>query len=288
MHVEEPLAESAPLARQLARSRCRTDPRTGANCAWFHGFWQYLRLLRLIATPEHHAAFYESALGAAARSSDAKRVLVAGTADYGMLAHVIAAFRRRGIEPEVTVSDVCETPLQLNEWFAARVGCPIETRRCDMLEYPAGPAFDVVCTHSFLGEFPPRQRLELARKWHELLRPGGVVVTVKRIRPDAGSEPIRFTADQARAFATRVREAARSVTLSGVTAEQLADDARTYAERSQTWPLKSRQEIAELFEQSSFRVDRLDCSAVVSAASGASGPTALGGAEYVQIVATRL
>ena len=288
MDVEEPLAESAPLARQLAPTWCRMDPRTGGNCAWFHGFWQYLRLLELIATPKHHTAFYGAALGAAARSPDVKRVLVAGAADYGMLAQVIAAFRHYGNEPEVTVSDVCETPLRLNEWYAGRVGCPITTNRCDMLEYPAGRPFDVVCTHSFLGEFPPCQRLDLVRKWHEVLRPGGVVVTVKRIRPDAGSEPIRFTADQARAFEARVREAARSAALPGVTAQELADDAKTYAERSHTWPLKSREEIAGLFEQSSFRVDRLDCSPVASAAAGASGPTALGGAPYVQIVATRL
>ncbi|HZM46142.1 MAG TPA: class I SAM-dependent methyltransferase [Burkholderiales bacterium] len=289
MHIEEPLPESALLARQLALRWCRPDPQTGENCAWYHGFWQYLRLLKLVTTPEHHAAFYRSALGEAARLPGARRVLVAGAADYGMLAHVIAAFREQGNEPQVTVNDLCETPLRLNQWYAHRVGSDLSVCRCDTLQYAEERPFDVVCTHSFLGRFPPARRLDLTRKWYRLLRPGGLAVTVKRIRPGSGTELSGFTPEQAEAFRDKVRAAARSLSTPGIAPEDLAENARVYADRNSTWPLRSREEIVELFERASFRVDRLDCTPVASASSvGASGPTALGGAEYVQIVATRV
>src|SRR5688572_27639449 len=111
MSVDEPLAESAPLARKLAPSLCAVDPRTGERCDWQHGLWQTLRLLGLITTPVHHAEFFR---GAFAGLEDGARILVSGTADYAMLAQVIAVSR----EAKITVLDVCGTSVELNRWYA--------------------------------------------------------------------------------------------------------------------------------------------------------------------------
>src|SRR5690606_34048480 len=75
--VEEPLAESAPVARELAARLCRVDPGSGESCAWYHGLWQFLRLMKLVTTPEHHADFYREALGKAAREGESRNVLIA-------------------------------------------------------------------------------------------------------------------------------------------------------------------------------------------------------------------
>jgi SAM-dependent methyltransferase len=287
--VEEPVLESAPLARDVAVRLCRRDPETGESCSWYHGLWQYLRLLRLVATPEHHADFYRDALATVANASSAPRLLIAGTADYSMLAHVLALCNELQLEPDLTVTDLCETPLWLNRWYADRAGRPISAHRCDILQYPQAPPFDAVCTHSFLGRFPPAERVRLVEKWHQLLRPGGRVITVKRIRPGAGAAPTGFTEDQALAFQDKVLAAATALrgTL-GVDPARLADEAGVYASRNRTWPIQSREEIRELFERAGFEVNRLTCAPVASTSSRAGGPTMLGGAEYAQIVATRL
>ena len=82
----EPLELSAPLAWRLAPTLCRKDPATGEDCAWSHGFWQYLRLLGLAGDPGNHADFFHEAFTEAGRGGAALRILVCGTADYAMLA----------------------------------------------------------------------------------------------------------------------------------------------------------------------------------------------------------
>jgi SAM-dependent methyltransferase len=287
--VEEPILESASLARELAGRLCQRDPETGENCSWYHGLWQYLRLLRLVATPEHHADFYRDALDSVANDSSAPRLLIAGAADYSMLAHVLALCSERKLEPELVVTDLCETPLMLNRWYADRAGRPISTHRCDILQYPDAPPFDAVCTHSFLGRFSPVERQELVKKWRQLLRPGGRVITVKRIRPGGGSAITGFTQAQARAFQSRVLAAATALrgTLE-VDPARLADDAGIYARRNRTWPIQSQEEIRALFEHAGFKVERLSCAPLIGRSRGAGGPTELGDAAYAQIVATRL
>ena len=48
---QEPLQESAPLAHAFATDGCGTDPLSGSSCAWYHGTWQYLRMLGIGAAP---------------------------------------------------------------------------------------------------------------------------------------------------------------------------------------------------------------------------------------------
>lgn len=288
--VEEPLLESAPLAARLAEQLCRADPSSGESCAWYHGLWQYLRLMRLASTPELHADFYRQALVSAAGGTHAPRVLVAGAADYSMLAHVLAAFRGSGIEPRVTVSDVCETPLELNRWYAQRTGSTIDTRCCDMLRYPGEALFDIVCTDSFLGRFPPAERPVLVGTWQRLLRPGGHVVTVKRIRAGSGAEPMGFTFEQARAFSEKVLHAAESLRDSlQMDPVALVRDAERYARLNSTWPVRSREEIRGLFEACGFRMVSLSgAGGHAGSRVDSSGPGALGSKDYVRIVAIRL
>lgn len=287
--VEEPLMESAPLAREFAGRLCRRDPATGERCAWYHGLWQYLRLMKLVTTPEHHADFYHEALGKIAGDPGPHRVLIAGAADYSMLAYALAAFRARNTEPELAVNDLCETPLELSRWYAGRAGCSIDTLCGDILQLPEERPFDVVCTHSFLGRFPPEKRLELVNKWRRLLRPGGKVVTVKRIRPGSSGKPTGFSESETRAFQEKVLKATATLPASlPVDPLELSENARIYASQRRTWPVRSQDEIRELFEGAGFTIDSLVCSPVRSTRAEASGPGVLGGADYAQIVATRL
>lgn len=276
--VYEPLAQAAPLTRRLAESHC-------AGCAWYHGFWPTLRRLGMAASPDRHQDFFLDALGGLA-GAGLRRVLVSGAADYSMLAHVVEAWRgAAGRPPDVTVLDRCPTPGVLSTWYGQLCGVDIGVAVADVVDYtaPAGEPFDVVCTHSFLSQFAPADRPLLVAAWHRLLRPGGAVVTTARLSPPGTDEPIRFSPAQVDAFAARAE----------VEAERLVDEdpaeiaaaARRYAERLVVHATFTVAEVAGLFEDGGFTVERLDQHHVGGALGAGSGPATNQPATHLQIVA---
>jgi SAM-dependent methyltransferase len=287
-YPEEPLAISAPLAREIAPQRCHVDPSSGENCAWYHGFWQYLRLFDFITTPRDHAEFYRAALGPAIEAGQ-RGVLISGTADYALLHCLRWVFEAHAASPVVTVLDLCETPLRLNEWYAARHGLAVRAIKSDILAFTQASPFDMICTHSFLGRFRPADRPKLVARWHELLRPGGRVVTVNRIRPEA-PERVGFTAEQATGLRERVLAAARGAQdRIDVSPDAIATMADAYAGAKQkTHPVRSISELEDLFSEAGFRLEQVVVAPVGPRSEQAPlGPTMSGGAHYAQIVAIR-
>jgi hypothetical protein len=284
---DEPIALSAPLARSLSAELCGSDLRRGGSCTWSHGLWQYLRLLDLVTTPRDHAAFYHAALLQPLRAG-ARRLLVSGTADYCLPACLLWISGIAGVKPDIAVVDICPTPLRLCEWYAQREGAAFAMTAVDILDYDATQPFDVIATHSFLGRFSPSERRMLLARWHRLLRPGGRVVTVNRVRPDA-PDTVGFTPEQVERFVARVQQAVESAKKPpDLSAETLVAMARDYAAGFRTIPIRSTDEIVRLFEAGGFRIEYLAVGPVASLkAQGPSGPTMSGGAQYAQIVAVR-
>ncbi len=287
--IDELLNISAPLAWQFAQQLCRRDTATESGCAWTHGIWQYLRLMGLVGSIEYRADFYRQALTAVSGSGGTPRILVSGTADCAMLAHVLAAFRERGIEPDITVVDLCGTPLAMNHWYAGHAGCKIETIRCDILAYSTDTAFDAICTDAFIGRFAPPSRPALIAKWHELLRPGGLLITYNRLRPPSAGERVGFTPAQARVFRETVLSAALTMReVIDIDPQQLAECAEIYARRHVTYSVHSAQEIQTLCENAGFKTEQLaTITASATDGRGVSGPSMHEGADYLSIVARR-
>jgi SAM-dependent methyltransferase len=257
-HGEEPLLESAPLAWQLAPQLCHKDPVTGIDCSWYHGIWQVLRLTGLASSAAQRSAFYDHWIQASCAGSQQPRILISGTADYAMLALILASFEDRGARPAITVLDICETPLRANHWYAERKGCVIETVCSDILEYRAPKPFDIVCTDGFLSRFPSRRRPALVAKWRDLLRQGGRVISTNRLHPDAKEEMIRFSPSRAQAFRDSVRDAVTEKQHAiGIDPQALIRLAELYALRHDTYPVGSPDEVQRLFEQAGFRMDAL-------------------------------
>lgn len=204
MTTEEPLHESAPLARAWSEQYCD-------GCDWYHGAWQYLRLAGVISGMKAEAGFFQAVFRDLANADGSARVLIAGSADSGMLAQVIGGYRAAGIDPEITVVDHCETPLRVNQWFARRCGIEPTVCRGDVLTFDSADPFDVICTHSFFSFVPPDRHVDLVRRWHTVLRPGGHVVTSQSVRPNYPEDRIRFTAEQAEAFGARAATAGASI-----------------------------------------------------------------------------
>jgi SAM-dependent methyltransferase len=281
--LTEPLGESAPVAQGLAEKHCeRRNPES--SCLLYHSAWQYFRLIGLISTISADDDFLLEALEDLAGTGRFDRVLISGSADYGMLARVIHAYRKVGRNPLVTLVDICRTPLELNQWLARREAARLETVHCDILEYGSEQAFDLVCTHSFIGRFHGR-RDQLLSAWHGLLRPGGRIVTTTRIRPEV-TEVLRFSPAETESFATRALELASACgELGAVRPAMIADWARAYALGKQNYPLNSCEELTDDFARAGLSVTTLDrASGRSDRPSGAS----LGiRSERVRIIATR-
>jgi hypothetical protein len=285
----EPLFESAPIAHATARRLCRPDGHPEGGCAWYHGSWQYFRALGIVTAPTVHARALLGALRELAGGGAHPRVLVSGAADYSLLAHAIHAYRAERAQIQAAVVDLCETPCYLSRWYGERVGATVATRCSDILEHRAETPYDVVYTHGFLGNFDAATRPTLLERWRDLLRPGGRVVTVQRIRPDHDGDFVAFSTEQATAFRDAVLERATALASRlDQTPEALAALALAYARRVRAHPVRSAGELRQAFEAHGFALARFE-RVVTPPAPGpqAGGPALPAGAEHVAIVAVR-
>jgi len=183
-----------------------------------------------------------------------------------------------GARAQITVVDRCETPLMLNRWYAARAGASIATARADILELREAQAYDAICTHSFLVLFSPEQRRALLARWRGLLRPGGKVVTVVRLREADDGDFTGFSPAQAQAFLAEVRACDA----------RLAGEAEVFASRvGRNASHPTREALLGMFEDAGFRVEQISVAPVAGTRRHLRGPTLPGTADYASIVAAR-
>ena len=189
------LLESSDLMESWSRVICQTKSEGGmeqwakdqkvpeANtCSWYHGTWQYLRLLDMVAVPGWHSDFYMEALSSLLKKKPTADVLISAAADFGMLATLHLAVEAAGATPNIVVYDICETPLKSCQWYADRNGFPIKTCRGNLItgNVPEAP-FDLIVTDEFLTVLKSEYKPLITKRWKELLKPGGSVVTVAMI-----------------------------------------------------------------------------------------------------------
>ncbi len=243
--------------------------------------------MNLNTSPARFAEFYRAALALAIADNAAPRILLSGAADFEMLAQVASACATCGTAPDLTLIDLCETPLAQSRWYAERCHVPLTTQRTNVLDFAVARPFEVICSDSFLGQFSPQARERLIARWASLLRPGGTVITVNRLRPDADpNRRVGFSAEQARAFVTTVEEAARGLPASmRPEPAELAHCAARYAATQGAWPVRSAAEIEALFARGGFEVTRLEAAPIAGDDERATAPTLAGGAAYARVVA---
>ncbi|MGH9650353.1 MAG: hypothetical protein ACRD3I_07755, partial [Terriglobales bacterium] len=140
------------------------------------------------------------------------------------------------------------------------------------------------------GQFSREQRPGLIAAWRQLLRPGARVITALPLRPWGPDEQNRFTPDQAEAFRAVVRSR------SGDLLESLGTDeagflrqAEQYLKARYGYPVRSGEEVRDLFEQGGFEIDHLACGPVPGESNtGAGGPGLRNkNVQYATVVAIR-
>lgn len=189
--TRELLIESAPLSEIWSRTECCSKPRGGMeewakendlephSCAWYHGTWQYLRLLDMVAVPHWHREFYNRTLGGILRRNPNANVLISAAADWGMLASLHEAMQLSGATPNIVIYDICKTPLKSCRWYADQHQLSITTRCANIITDDITEApFDLIITDEFLSVLKAEYKPLITNRWKELLKPDGSVVTV--------------------------------------------------------------------------------------------------------------
>ena len=244
-----------------------------------------MRMLGVVTSPTRQGRFYRAAfrdLPAQARP----RVLVAGAADYGMLAMVLDACGDSGTAPDVTVIDRCPTPLELCRWYAEREQLPIATAVADAAEFDHPDAFDVICTDSLLTLLTPEARARTLRRWRALLARDGRIVTTARISTKDYATDVGLE-QRIAGFAELVRERATELAEKlDVDPAELAAEALHYGTSVPVYPMASVDELEHTFASAELTLDVLDVRDLPGRVPAErAGPGAHQTATYARVVA---
>jgi len=248
--VEYP-REAIALALAEAPSLCAGNP--FGDCRWYHTSWPVLKGLGVFISLKSDDDFLLPQLSSAL-AGGARRILISGTADAGMLARIAACRDAAPDGLDITVLDCCPTPLALCRQYAALAGLSIRTVQADILTYKEeGAPYDLICTHSFLTFFDAAQRLQLVKQWHALLKPGGAVITAQRVRPDETALITRYPADEVDALQDKAeRLAALHGAALGVDAALARHSAWLYGAHHHTHLIADADELRMPFDAAGF------------------------------------
>jgi SAM-dependent methyltransferase len=163
----EDLPRIAAEGFELADRLCR-------GCGQLHALWPYIRLARATSAGLEDASSQLQSVLSGLIAGGRRHVLVAGSADTGLLALVARA--GAGHPLDIVVLDRCETPLELCRRLARRWSLPITTWHEDLngLDRPA--MFDIVLVYGTLHFIAPDRRAEVLARMRRALRPDGRLV----------------------------------------------------------------------------------------------------------------
>lgn len=254
------LVELAPLMLQWSKTMCsrkntggmeewaksnHTNADQVLSCDWYHGTWQFLRLLNMVAVPPWYG-FYNDALSSVLKKKPTAKVLISACADCGMLATLHQAIETAGANPNIIIYDICKTPLRSCKWYAARHGFDVQCICDNIITSPAMATggFDLIVTDEFLTVLKKEYKPMITKRWLELLAPGGTVVTTAMIG-DSTTDELRWSyADRARALTTADDMALRET---AVDSEVLLGRFEQFANFHTRHMLTGEEEIRDLF-----------------------------------------
>lgn len=254
---EDPIVEAYPMMMDAAENLCCGRHAPGGGCYPYHRGWPFKRMIGHHGSVWRHGAAYLASFRALARAGNIRRILVSGSADYSLLAHVCHAYRHEGVEPEITVLDYCPAPLAINRWYAERIGIRIDTVACDILKYEPAQSFDLISTDNFLSQFTPADRHQIVRRWWKLLRPGGVTVGAQGVRNSADVSRRSYTPEQAVARREKILHQVQGRDPTGYLApEAIGPIIEAYYLNRSTYPFRDADDVNQLLTANGFHLER--------------------------------
>lgn len=277
---------AARFSYSYAHEHCQQYP-DNKSCAWYHGSWQFLRLLELVSTPAVHASHFDTQLKKIADDSSYKNILISGSADSALVQTIHEALAHRQAELKLSVVDICATPLKVCEQYAKKNNLEINILKQNVLEGLQSNAFDAIFTHSFMGYFDDANRELLLRQWANALRTGGRLITVQRIRENHTKDIVRFDADEVEAFVARATELVQQPDASMLAQFDIVAMAKNFAGSFQNFPVRSAEKLRAMFETAGFKLTVFERQATQGTA-GVTGPSVPNATGFYLIAAERL
>jgi hypothetical protein len=283
--IEEPLQDLARMAWDHSKSLC--DPQHG--CTNYHRAWSLVRLISLDGALPGASAFFIEEI-ARRITGGARRILISGSADTGLLAVVAQAIRRAGQSAQIVIVDRCKTPLQQCRNYASMLGLPVEFHECDVRALEIDPV-DVVIAHSFLLFFPEPDRQQVIDSWARLTQKGAAVLLFSPISPDEHTHPMRLDRD---AIPGRAASLANAAVVRGwheaERADLASDVARFWNESTgiSKMPHTTADNLRRGLEQAGFRVLQVTPPLPQSATNGPLGVSATHTDNRAELVAVRI
>jgi len=286
LHIDKQGFKAAKFAYSQANLNCRQST-DNHSCAWYHGAWQFLRLLDLVSTPVAHASHFDAQLEIIKNDSAINDILISGSADVGMVKTIHEALAARQVEINITVADICSTPLKVCEHYAADAGIQIKTLQRDVLDGLPAQTFDAIFTHSFMGYFDDTNRQHLLQQWANALRKGGLLITVQRVRENYPDDIVRFEAQEIDNFVARASLLMQLPGADLLASFDIVAMARQFAENFRNFPVRSADQLRSMIETAGFKLTLFEQQATIGT-EGVTGPSVPNAAGFYLIAAERV
>jgi len=167
--------------------------RCEGTCEGYHRGWVLLQYLGLISGLALERDCIVPSLAARLREKQARKILIAGCADFGILSMLHEAAREAVSNLHIEVVDLCETPLALCDLYAAKMGFQLSTMRANVVdeELELG-RYDLIITHSLLSFVQPASRPALLTRLGSLLCETGTLLVYQSIREGPTPSPLHY------------------------------------------------------------------------------------------------
>ena len=176
------------------------------SCRNLHALWPYIRLSRSSTGLERSGSVLEAALRAFI-TQGLRKILIAGAADTGLLSLVLRA--ADDFDVDVTVIDVCASPLELCRRLAGQWSIPVRTVKQDLANLDERQEFDLVLVHGTLHFIAGEKRLNVLARIHRALRPNGrLVLLFNTSRPSTIGTDDKLHVDYAESVVKELRRLA--------------------------------------------------------------------------------
>lgn len=277
---QSPVTQDSPISHSL-NAPC---------CGWYHGAWQYLRILNCVSSPQWHENFYKQSFNSVFDKKKNVRILICGTADYSLLYLLVSVLNETDINAKIDILDICVTPLKICEWFAKNCNnreldsnyqvidefdeynrkfrlndkIIIETFKNDIKSfYPEKGEliYDIICSDAFLTRFSADIKIVLDR-WEKLLLKDGRIITTVRLYENADNiqkQSLAKLSSSIDSYCSKVINRYNELsdeekTKIKISAEELRFISFRYIERMTSNHLGNKQQIEELFIKSKLTI----------------------------------
>lgn len=268
------LKRSADINYQTALNNCSHNHVDNSSCMWYHGAWQYLRLLDVVSSPSWHHKFYLKNLCKSCQ--DKIDVLISGLADYSMYAYVLLSAKRYHCSCNVTAIDLCKTPLLNAKWYAEQMNEKITLEQKNIFDVTG--RFDLICADAFLTRFQKVEMIKVLQKWHALLKDDGKFVTTIRIHDSKHIIPIETQQLAIEKFVKKTVSRAKKYPNLKLSINEIRTLAQVYAKSMKSNKLGDKLEIIDEIQKQGFDIIHMEEAQVV----GELYPS-----KYIRIVAQK-